>query len=187
MPTIRPMGPCRVVFTKYDGTTQTVQKTHGGVRWTEVEAKADVKYDQTGTVPADKMSQGHDNYLEIPIGLMDFSVLSFCDPSVQFQPDSINPNKVLLLRTYRIGGLDTDILLTITLTVYKGGVPSADPNDTFTFPACAVQIDKDMMFNADTQRAYKMRVRAYQDTRRVDTAVWMVGDTTTTPATPFHA
>lgn len=184
---IRPMGPCRVVFNKRDGTSYTIVKTHGGVRWTEVEAKADIKYDQTGTVPADKMSQGHDNYVDVPIGQMDFAAISFADPSVVFRADQSNANKVLMIRQYRIGGLDSDILLEMVLTVYKGGVPSTDPNDTITFPAAAVQIDKDFMFNADTQRAYKLRMRAYQDGRRSDAAVWLIGDATTTPATPFPA
>lgn len=187
MPVIRPMGPCSVRFNKRDGTSLTIVKTHGGVRWTEVEAKAEIKYDQTGTVPADKMSQGHDNYIDVPIGFMDFGAISFADPSVCFKTDASTPSKVLMLRQYRIGGLDTDILLEMVLTVYKNGVPSTDPNDTITFPACAVQIDKDFAFNADTQRAYKLRMRAYQDGRRPDAAVWLIGDPTTTPATPCPA
>jgi len=185
--TIRVMGPCQVKFNQRSGASFTIAKTHGGVRWTEVEQKAEIKYDQTGTVAADKMSQGHDNYIEVPIGQMDFAAIAFADPSIVFGTDQNSVNKVLLIRQYRLGGLDSDILLEMVLTIYKGGVPSTDPNDTITFPAAAVQIDKDFMFNADTQRAYKMKMRADPDSRRTDRAVWMLGDPTTTPATPFPA
>jgi len=179
---IRPMGPCQVLVIKRDLTTFTIPKTHGGVRWTETEAKAEIKFDQTGTVPADKMSQGHANVVEIPVGVMDFSVLTFVDPSVFLVVDAINPNKFYIFRAYRIGGLDSEILVELQLTQYKAGKPSADPQDTIIFTAAAPQVAADEMFNADTQRAYKYTFFCYQDLRRADLAVWILGDASATPA-----
>lgn len=182
---IRPMGPCQVTVIKRDLTQLIITKTHGGVRWTVNEEKADIKYDQNGTVASDRMSQGHMNTIELPLYEGDLDILDFIDPSIHLTVDHSTPSKEFVFQSYRIGGLDSEVLVEMRLTQFKGGIPSTDPEDTVIFPACAPQSISDLMFNADTQRAYKLTFRAYPDLRRTfdvpNPAIWLLGDATATP------
>jgi hypothetical protein len=178
---IRPMGPCRVQVVKRDGASKTIDRTFGGVTWTEAEEKADIVFDQTGTVPADRMSQGFRNEVVVPIGISDLPLLAFF-PGIELVTDSGDPTKTFIRRVSRLGLLDSEVLVELIITQFKSGVPSTDPEDRIIFPAAAPQVEGDKAFDAATQRAYPLRFFAYPDERRADRASWLMGDVTATPA-----
>lgn len=177
---IRDMGPCQVKITKRDLMNKTISKTFGGVVWTEDEEKADIVYDQQGTVPADRMSQGFRNEIVVPISSADLDLLSFF-PGIELVTDAATPTKRFIRRVSRVGLLDSEGLVEVEITQYKGGAPSTDPEDQIIFPACAPQVEGDKAFDADTQRAFPLRFFAYPDDRRTDKAIWLMGDETATP------
>ena len=175
---IRRMGPCRVVIKDRGTGTLTIERTAGGVVWTEGEEKADITLDQEGIVPADKMSQGFRNEILVPIDAPTLDDLKFF-PGIEIVEGS--GGKRFIRRVSRVGLLDSDQLYELEIQQYVAGAPSADPEDHIIFPAVAPQVEGDKTFDASTQRAYPLRFAAYPDARRADKATWLMGDETATP------
>jgi len=185
-PVYRDMGPAQLTWLPrsgpYAGNTVTIPFTFGGVKYSETEEKADIKYDQTGTVPADRMSQGHMADIVCPIAKADADLIVQIDPATTLVVDMSDPDKAYLESHYRTGQLDSEILGELILTFIIDGVPSDDPEETLHFPAAAPRVNLDMQWNAETQRAYALTFHAYPDFRRADAAFKILGDPTATPA-----
>lgn len=175
---MRVMGPCQGKVTKRDGTSKTITRTFGGVEWSETEEKAEIVYDQTGAVPADRMSQGFRNEVLVPLAAVDLDLLAFF-PGVEKVTGT--DGKVFIRRVSRLGLLDSEALMELELIQYSGGLPSTNPEDKITFPAAAPQVEGEKTFDAATQRAFPLRFFCYGDERRADKAAWLIGDPTATP------
>jgi len=172
------LSPC-YVYWGVAGAEASLGMTFGGVNVSIQEQKADVKFDQAGDVPVDKVHMGY--LIEITCNLAEVSVDLF-STIMQGAAYTIDGTKEKAVITPPIGANDRDYHSgSLILKRVINGIASADPNDWFTYPVASPSIMGDMNFNATNQRAIPVKFTCYQrETLGVYSDIMTVGDETAT-------
>lgn len=145
-------------------TTLSLGKTMG-VSFKYTNKKADIKFDQTGDSPANRVLSGYEASLEVVVGEGTISRMEAILNG--FYAERSAGSYTGYAQKFALGQLDSSIVKQMKLVKLIGTGESTDPLDTVTFFRCAPASDVEAKYDATTQRQVKSMFTIYLDDTRL--------------------
>ena len=131
--------------------------------------KADIKFDQAGDSPANRVLSGYEASLEVVVGEGTISRMSAILNGFYAERQSTSPGAYQgYAQRFALGQLDSAIVKQMKLVKIIGTGESTDPLDTVTFWRAAPASSVEAKYDATTQRSVKSMFTIYlDDTRQI--------------------
>jgi hypothetical protein len=139
-----------------------------GVSFKYTNKKADIKFDQAGDSPANRVLSGYEASLEVVVGEGTIARMSAILNGFYAERASTAPAAYQgYAQRFALGQLDSSIVKQMKLVKIVGTGESTDPLDTVTFYRAAPASDVEAKYDATTQRSVKSMFTIYQDDTRL--------------------
>ncbi|HOY09614.1 MAG TPA: hypothetical protein PLB05_06010 [Candidatus Omnitrophota bacterium] len=148
---LKDLGPCQITFDGVD-----IGKTHGGVTFRDSLVQTEVKEDQAGATPVDHIINGRSIQVEVPMTRSTLAQLMIVLPGASSFGSHIRVcNYVGIQRAAYAKQL--------IITPLVDGVPQ---EDSLTIFKASPIPDIELIFDAESQRVYKVIFNAYPDSTK---------------------
>lgn len=162
------LGPCQALFGT-DGAEADLGLTEGGVTVTFATTTVDLKSDQTGETPQDRIITGQTITITIPLAeiTMDNWALALNQTKTHYG------GKTGVAGANKVGKSLLNDAKSLILIKYDEGAASSDTEDHLKFPKAAPSGNFDVIFNRDGQRVFNVEFVAFPD---ASGNLYLIGD-----------